>query len=97
MFNIKKKEAREFQRKGLPQEEVLEAALDRCQAAIIDQSKKSKTCVEVVVFDLDEKSFENSKALSRSMSSGSRVRSAITRERMYSPLGGVTNDSQRTG
>ena len=58
MFNIKKKEAREFQRKGLPQEEMLEAALNRCQAAIIDQSKKSKACVEVVVFDLDEKSFE---------------------------------------
>lgn len=58
MFSVTAKEARELKRKGLDQDEMLDQAASRCQLAVVDQSKKGKSSVEVAVFDLTDKSFE---------------------------------------
>lgn len=58
MFNITANEARAFQKAGISQEEALSEALFRCHKAVIEQSKRGKSSVEVAVFDLDDKSFD---------------------------------------
>lgn len=63
LFSITANEARNFQKRGIDQGEAFSAALERCNKAVVEQSKQSKSCVEVAVYDLTEESFHELKKL----------------------------------
>lgn len=58
MFTLHAKDARQLQKDGIPREAIFSKAVDRCQNAIIDQSSKGHSQVEVAVTFLKDGEFE---------------------------------------